>query len=252
LQVSIVIIWLAIPIASYFLVQNDYAHYHEFSREQRQDCEKRARVLGRYCRLFSSRASQVPTIIDGDSRQVWQTRWTQIRRDYKDENRGLRRTAPEYFPTTDAKLYELEQLIEDQQQAIEEAVRERNAYNRAGGGLELLYQEIHRAAGIAEYYRSIGAYGISDLIDDDVREMEKQYRERTRERKRRQNAMEDALAEADELRKRIINGLEQLDALMTADANSTYPEELKARYQQFNLRRELHALLGLPYKEAAQ
>lgn len=246
------LIWLAIPIASYFLVQDDYAHYHTQSRAQRKDCENRAALLGRYCRLFASRGSQVPAITEGDSRQTWQSRWSQICRDYRDENSGLRRTKPVYYPTTDAKLYELEQLLEDQQQAIEQAVRERNAFNRAGGGLELLFQEIHRAAGIADYYRSIGAYGIADLIDDDVREMEKQYRERTRERNRRQNAMEDALAEANDLRERILDGLVQLKLLMATDASTTYPAELRQRYHEFNLRRELHALLGLPYKEAAQ
>lgn len=245
----IILVWLAVPASAYYFARVDYADYLSQSRIQRADCLGRADVLGRYTRLIGQRADSVAGIVDAESRAIWQSRWHQLERDLTEEQHLLRRDAPQHYPSTDAKLVELEQLLDSQLMAVESAVRERDAYNKAGGGLEDMLLEIKRAEGIADYYRSIGAQGIYELIRDDVRLLEKEYRERLRERAERNRDMEAALTDSKLYRDQILEGLEQIPGKLDADEQITYSRELQQRFNRFSLPYELSRLLGLPMPE---
>jgi len=227
----------------------DYTDYITDSRVQRADCLGRADVLGRYSRLIAERAEQIPSIVDAQSRAVWQSRWRQLQRELEEEQRRLRRSPPQHYPTADAELSELEQLLDSQQLAVDGAVRERDAFNKAGGGLEDLLAEIQRAEGIAEYYRSIGATGIYELIRDDARVLASEYRARTRERSERMRQLEAELATNRECRDEIQDRLLDVPTKITADEQTTYTAELQQRFDRFNLVAEFTRLLGLPVKE---
>jgi hypothetical protein len=244
-KLLIVLIWLAVPVAGYFLARQDYDNYLSASRIQRADCEARVEVLRRYSRLMSMRASQIPGIVDADTRAAWQQQWNIVRRSMEDEQRGLRQDDPIHFPQTDAQLLALEQQLTSQEGAIERAARERDAYIKAGGGLEELAIELERAYGVAEYYRSIGAIGIYQLIRDDIRNWESDYERRLRERNQRARATDDALQEAGRLRDDIQRGVGGINDYLDADQQLTYQAELQVRLARFDLRAALEELIGL-------
>jgi hypothetical protein len=248
-KVLIVLLWLAVPVTGYYLARADYYDYLNQTRVQRADCLNRADVLGRYTRLIGQRASTITTIVDPNSRTYWQSRWRTLKRELSEEQLKLRRDPPVHYAGTDAQLTELEQLLESQREAVEEAVRERDAYNKAGGGLEEMLLEIKRAEGIADYYRSIGAQGIYELIRDDARTLQSEYRERVAERDQRNNKMVEKLAKAEECQSEIIEGLQSIESKLGEDEQTTYSNELRERFDSFSLPRELARVLGLPYKE---
>lgn len=244
-KLLIMLVWLAIPAVGYFLARQDYAEYLSESRIQRADCEARVEVLRRYSRQMSMRASQIPGIVDAETRAAWQQQWNIVRRSLEDEQRGLRLDEPIHFPQTDAQLLALEQQLTSQEGAIERAARERDAYIKAGGGLEELAIELERAYGIAEYYRSIGALGIYQLIRADIRSWEADYERRLSERNSRARAVEEAVAEAGRLRDEIQHSVAGISGYMDADEQQTYQLTLQARLARFDLRSELQALIGL-------
>ena len=244
-KLLIVAIWLAVPVAGYWLARQDYDNYLSASRIQRADCEARVEVLRRYSRLMSMRATQIPGIVDAGTRIAWQQQWNIVRRGMEDEQRGLRQDEPIHFPQTDAQLLALEQQLTGQEGAIESAARERDAYIKAGGGLEELALELDRAYGVAEYYRSIGAIGIYQLIRDDIRNWEQNYERRLKERNGRARATEDALDEAGQLRDDIQQGVSGINDYLDADQQRTYQTELQARLELFDLRATLEELIGL-------
>jgi len=245
----IVLVWLAVPVTGYYLARADYANYLTQSRIQRADCLGRADVLGRYTRLIGQRADDVITIVDSDSRAYWQSRWRQLERDLAQEQRLQNHGELVHYPRTAAQLTALGQLLDNQRAAVEEAVRERDAYNKAGGGLNDMLLEIKRAEGIADYYRSIGAQGIYELIRDDTRLLENEYRERIAERDQRNSNMAQKLVKAEEYKAQIFEGLETVNEKLGEDEQITYSRELRQRFDSFSLPRELTRLLGLPYRE---
>ncbi|GEM_PF-2592793 len=244
-KLLIALIWLAVPVTGYFLARQDYEGYLTSSRIQRVDCEARVEVLRRYSRLMSMRASQIPGIVDAGTRSAWQQQWNIVQRGMEDEQRGLRLSEPIHYPQTDAQLLTLEQQLTSQESAIERAARERDAYIKAGGGLEELAIELERARGVAEYYRSIGAFGIYQLIRDDIRSWEQDYERRLMERNARARATESALDEATQLRDTIQRGVSGIDTYLDADQQLTYQAELQARLARFDLRAALEELIGL-------
>jgi len=249
LRAFILLLWLAVPVSGYLFGRADYAAYLADSHQQRADCLKRADILGRYSRLIATRAALIPDIADSQSRAVWQSRWRQLQRELEDEQRHLRGSPPAHYPTADSQLSALEQLLSSEKTAVDAAVRERDAYNKAGGGLEDLLAEIQRTQGIAEYYRSIGAEGIYELIRDDARVLESEYRARTRERNERMQDLNVELKTVRDCRDEIQDGLLDIPALIKADEQTTYTAELRQRLASFNLVTEVTRWLGLPVRE---
>lgn len=242
----IVVIWLAVPVSGYCLARADYANYLSESQLQRTDCLNRADILGRYTRLIGQQAGRITEVVDANSRAVWQRHWRSLERDLTQEQLKLAHGQSAHYPATDAKLGELEQLLDSQRASVEDALRERDAYNKAGGGLEEMLFEIKRSEGIADYYHSIGAQGIYELIRDDVRQLQSEYRQRLSERDQRNVKMREQLDKANLDQAQIIEGLTAVNSAMAADEQVTYTRELRQRFESFSLPRELSRLLGMP------
>jgi len=249
LKAFILLLWLAVPASAYLFARADYASYITDSRLQRTDCLSRTDILGRYSRLIAERAAQIPSINDSQSRAVWQSRWRQLQRDLEDEQRHLRTNSLQHYPTASAELSQLEQRLNSQREAVDAAVRERDAYNKAGGGLENLLAEIQRTEGIAEYYRSIGAQGIYELIRDDARVLASEYRSRLRERNDRIQEMNIELQTVRDNRDEIQHRLLDIPELIKADEQTTYTAELQQRFDTFDLLKEVTRWLGLPVQD---
>lgn len=243
-KVFILVIWLTVPVVGSYLMRADYEKYHAASRIQRADCEARATALRRYTSLLASSSVRIETIEDVESRVAWQQQWNELTREIESVASGLRTSVPQYYPQTDEQLMWMEQWLSEQQEAIEDAARERDAYNKADGGVMELAREADRARSVADYYHSIGARGIYELIMDDVNQLEKEYRKRLRERQQLSRDVEQMQAEAEQLRIDILSSFAKLDASFKADEQRSYRLELSQRFQEFNLLGELNALLN--------
>jgi len=242
-KVFILVIWLIVPVVGSYLIRADYEEYHAASKIQRADCEARATALRRYTSLLASSSVRIETIEDAETRVAWQRQWNELTREIESVASGLRTSVPQYYPQTDEQLMWMEQWLREQQEAIEDAARERDAYNKAGGGVMELAREADRARNNAEYYRSIGHRGLYDLFMDDANRLEKEHRRRLRERQRLSRAVESMQAEAEQLRVGILSGLAKLETSLKADEQRSYRMELSQRFREFNLLGELIALL---------
>ena len=245
-RLLIVLIWLSVPIAAYFFVQSDRERFNIQSLEQRADCLDREEAIRRYSRLMSLRSVQVHNITNADTRADWRSRFAQITREMENELVVLRGETPVHYPGTDLLLLELEQRLKKQQESIEEAARNRNAYVAAGRDIEDQARNIQVGRDTANYYRSIGAFSIADLIDEDVDIQERQFNKQVQERNRRAELVQESLDRADGQYEAILRELDRIDACLAEDEKLTYQTDLQRRFDEFNLRAELERLMGIP------
>jgi len=242
----IFLVWLSVPVTAYFLVQADQDRFSAKSLVQRGECIDREEAIRRYSRLLSLRTGQVHNITNPDTRAEWQSRFSEITRDMENELRGLRGEVPSHYPSTDLHLLDMEQRLNRQIEAITEAARNRSAYIKAGRDLEDRARDIQIGRDTAAYYRSIGAYSIAEMIDDDVDIRERELNKQVAERNRRARLIQESINQADHFYEDIREDLNLTAKYLAEDEKLTYQMDLRRRFEAFDLRVELARLAGLP------
>lgn len=226
------------------MLQEDRERFETTSRLQRADCSGRMELLRRYSMEMQRQAELIPQLEDPQSRQQWQRQWQDTLRLMERERQQLRLQPPTHYPTTDAKLQELEALLEHQQENTADAALKRDMFNKSTGGIYDLAQQIAYTRGIAEYYRRIGAQSIYLVIMDDLAILEDQYQRRISEINRLAAAVEAALVQARADTKQMLAQLDTVAERMAADEQLTYEQQLSQRFHAFDCREELRKLLA--------
>jgi hypothetical protein len=245
MKALIVLVWLCVPLTGYLLLRQDWQRYDAATRVQRADCLGRSEYLRRYSVELWRQAELVVSIEDTETRVTWQRAMQITEAEMEREGQGLRPVAPTYYPSTDATLLELDKLLTDEQAQIEDAMRRRDAYIKAGGGLLDLARDIDRARSTAQFYQRIGAQGIYLLLMEDLAQLEAQHDKRLSERNRLAQAGIDALDQARKDKDEILRRLDGLKDALAADEQGTYTQALLTRWQKFNLREEIkHIVLS--------
>jgi len=151
-------------------------------------------------------------------------------------------SAKDYFKDAARQMQQLleqEQQLEVLRQAAEDAMRNRDAYLKAGTGMLEMLQDIEDLKAKARYYEHLGARMIYLTYMEELAKLEERYDRLRQERLRRIRAVRDDLDEVDLLEREVERQLQRIPKLMKADENMNYQGYLHQRFATFNLR---HAL----------
>jgi hypothetical protein len=243
-QLLIVVIWLSVPVIAYQMLRADHERYLlEFDR-QFEACEDRRLHVLKFTELYQLRASGIRAIDGSSESLVWQREWSSTTNDAVSEAALLPDEKLNYYPSSEARLIELEDKLELQRHTIEEAARLREAYLKSVDGLTRIAERIDEAQMMADYYRRLGAESIYYLIMEDVAILESRYRDYRQNRQSMLNDSQEAMAESEQLNREIVLGLSEIQTLMASDADRSYNELLVERFRGFNLREELDRLIA--------
>ena len=239
----IMLIWLCVPIAAFYMIKDDKLGYEEELSQQVLFCEERSRHLENYTDLYQVAAATVLSIDTETELQMWQIEWDSIVAMEQEDFLRLSNARMSHYPHTTAKLQDLQILLDEQRNATEEGARLREQYINSAHSLESIAERIDRARATAEYYRRLGAQAIYMLIMEDLAVLEARYKDHRTSRMDLMSDSQEQLLLSDSLSMEIRREISHLDRVISQDTETSYAEMLVERFHDFDLRTELDTLI---------
>jgi hypothetical protein len=243
-KLTILLLWLAVPLCGYAFYRADYARYEQDCLAQRNDCHMRADIVQRYTVYFDRQAQQVPQSNDRDTQRDMERAWSRLQDTLELERKALRTAPPAYFPQADATLKTAEQALADQQKSGEQAMKQHGFALELEQGLLKLEDSIGSMRVAAEYYRREGSASVYYMFQEQLAQFESAYLSRMREH----NMFLDNSATELTKERRYCNEAQRATALLNdklkLDKRLTYQDQLRQRFARFNLGQQLSALLA--------
>ena len=234
-KVTIVLIWLALPLAALLLLRADYERYERELDSQLKYAEARKDMLVRYSSLYETRGREVLAISDPQSRILWEQRFREIGQQMEAEEKNLGSPGLSHYPQT-ADLFEkaVEELVQ-QRDNLRDAGRLQDAFAKSQGNLDELRMEAMDLYWQAEQYRQLGAIDIFIQIQDMLAQVESQINRRDRRRYELTNELTLAMSEANSHRSELRRLLAAMPEQIAKDQGRTYREDLTQRFRNFDL-----------------
>lgn len=240
----ILLLWLAVPICGYAFYRADYARYQQDCQAQRKDCQLRADIIQRYAVYFERQARQIADVSDKYARRDWERAWSRLQDALATERQGLRNSPPAYFPQADALLKTAEQSLSEQQQAAEQALKQRGFALELEQGLLKLEDDIYSLRLAAEYYRREGSASVYYWFQEQLAQLESAYLSRMQEHNMFLDNSANELAKARRLSSDTQRATAQVSEKLKLDERRTYQDQLRERFGSFNLGEQLTTLIS--------
>jgi len=234
-KVTIVLIWLALPLVALLLLSADYARYERERAAQLKYAEAQKDLLLRYSMLYDNRGREVLAITDPQSRINWEERFREIGQQFEAEQHNLGSPGLSHYPQTAALFTKANDELAQQRDNLRDAGRLQDAFSKSQGNLDDLRQEAMDLYWQAEQYRQIGAIDIFIQIQDMLAQVEGQINRRDRRRFELTNDLTVAMSNANAHRSELHRLLASLPDELAKDKGRTYREDLSQRFHNFDL-----------------
>ena len=243
-KLTILLLWLAVPICGYYFYRADYARYEQDCQAQRQDCHLRADIVQRYAVYYDRQAQQIADVTDRYTQRDWNRAWSRLQDAMELERKAIRSSPPLYFPQADETLNASEQALADQQQAGEQAMKQRGFALELEKGLADLEDSIYQMRMASEYYRREGSASVYYLFQEQLAQFEAAYYTRMQEHNMFLDNSRSDLAKERRLSRDAQQATALLDEKLKLDEKRTYQDQLRQRFAKFNLGEQLSRLLS--------
>jgi hypothetical protein len=252
-RVTIVLIWLALPLAALLLLRADYERYERERDDQLRYAQAEKDILHRYSELYDNRGREVLAITDPQSRINWEERFREIGLNMEAEEKNLGSPGLSHYPRTADLFQKASAELEQQRDNLRDAGRLQDAFSKSQGNLDDLRQEAMDLYYQGEQYRTIGAFDIFVQIQDMLAQIESQINRRDQRRFELTNQLTVAMSEANSHRSELTRLLASLPDELAKDQGRTYREDLAQRFQNFDLLGTMkHLVSGPESAQAAQ
>lgn len=248
---SILLIWLSVPLAAYYFASNSYTQYQETEQAQLgilSDWESYLRVN---TALLSRESQGLGRVMVLGERAEWKASWDEAVRQLEQERSRLPKAKATHYPLSQKKLEELDRQLDEMIDLVEEADRLLHDSLRLRISIEQLVSQMDSARATADYYEQIRAHGIHRMLLDDLELMNQAYRQRWNDMRRAERLSSARLGEARRAADTLLEELGMLPELRREDAQQTYRSDLQQRLEEFNLQEELWDLTAGEDTEAA-
>jgi hypothetical protein len=242
-KVTIVLIWLALPLAALLLLRADYERYERELDSQLRYATAYKDVLVRYSTLYDNRGREVLAITDPQSRINWEQRFREIGQQLDAERKTLGSSGLSHYPQTAALFARANEELAKQRDNLQDASRLQDAFSKSQGNVDELRAEAWDLYWQAEQYRQIGAAEIFYQIQDMLAQLESQISRRDRRRFELTNELTLAMNQANTHRAELRDLLATLPQELAKDQGRTYREDLAQRFRNFNLVQSVKQLI---------
>lgn len=243
-KVFIVLLWLSVPVCGTLLVRADVQRFDAQSAAQRELAAQYSAELSRHSAAVMREARRI-------SRQQGERGMLQWRRDWQVLRRGIERdiaafdNAPlGYCPATSGMLLEQRATLSRLMDKAESGARDQEYLLRSEQLLSQMAEEQNMLRWYSRQYQQMpGGRGIYLNLQDELAKQETRYQSQHRERSRLRQAVSEQLAAAEQDERVLQAALSRSSILLAQDASQTYLEDMRERWQRFDLKDEIAALL---------
>ena len=244
-------IWLSVPLAAYHFASQNYEKYLEAEQRQLRALSAQESYLRVHTSALTAKSAEIRGLNVQSQRMQWKREWQALVDDREHERALLSAGETTHYPLTQQRLTELDQKLDDLQKQVERADNYHYDAIRLRSSIEQLVAQIDAARANAYYFERIRAWGIHDLLLDDIGQMEDTYNQRWRDLRRAEQVSASKLGEAERTSREILRVINDIDSLKQADSQEAYQSDLSRRLDEFNLVRELRKLATGDDAEAA-
>lgn len=240
----ILLIWAVVPVALGVLVREDMAHFALESEQQARACRARSRDLALFAHNLIGQAREVESERTEFDLNQWQRNWRDA---VRAKERALAAYAQQPFdhcPATNKLLMYQEQRLGELVNAIAGAARDQQYYIRGEDAMAQIEQDLEVLTWQNNYYRSMpGARGVYFYLQEELARVETRFNAQTREQDRLQRSIASQLKDAERKASELLHDLEQTDQLLAKDGGASYSDDVRSRWQRFDLREQVVMLL---------
>jgi hypothetical protein len=242
-RVLIVLVWLTVPVAALWLLRSDYERYQLESQRQLEYCRARSDHLLYFTNMMGKQAEEIRRMYQPEDRPKWEREWRDLEAQENQAAVRLGTVSLNLLPLSEQVLSHAQSELIAMKSHIETAAQRKDAFNKAGSGLDDVQERIFGLQGQAEWYRRVGALGIYLELQEAIARYEETLDRQLSARRQLDMEAGKALAEADNLQRSIQRELGHLPDKITEDRKQTYREQLARRMRSFDPRRELRELI---------
>jgi hypothetical protein len=243
-KIFIVLIWLSIPFCAAALLNADMKRYEAESIKQARSCRTRADQLSRSTAVLSRQALKLGDVSDGFHLRQWRRDWTSVRHEVDKELPQMASSSLSHYAATAALLQTQEDGLKKVTKAAEDAAKDWDYYLRGQEVLLELAGGIDQTRRQARFYRMLpNGRGIYLLLQEQLATLESRYQAQDQEQSRLYQKVRQRLTDADQDSRNIQHALSRVPDRMAEDEKRTYVESIRARYERFDVREALAAML---------
>jgi hypothetical protein len=243
-KLFIVLVWLTVPAALGLLLQADREHYAADSAAQRSACLERIDLLKRHTTLLSGQAARLAEVEDQSRLQTWRITWSSLKGQYARDLPPLRLQELSHYPATALALDDQAAALQELQDTVDTAGRNREYYLRGAEAMNQVAEEIDYLNYQAQRYRMYGAEGVYFLLQDRLAQAEARFQHQQHEQQRLQDAVHNGLSQARHQAAQIQSALDLADGEIAQDEKVTYVDAMRQRFAAFDLKSALSELLA--------
>jgi hypothetical protein len=243
-KLVILLIWAMVPVALGVLVREDIAHFTAASRQQAQACRARSRDLALYTRNLIGQAREVEFERTEFDLNQWQRNWRDTVRAKERAFKSYTQQRFDHCPATNRLLAAQEQRLQDLTSSVSSVARDQQYYIRGEDALAQIEQDIEVLTWQNNYYRSMpGGRGVYFYLQEELARVETRFDAQRREQDRLQSSVATQLRDTERTASQLLRDLEQTDQLLAQDGSASYVDDVRLRWEHFDLRKQVVMLL---------
>ncbi|MCB1216169.1 hypothetical protein KDL44_02175 [bacterium] len=250
-KLSILLIWLSVPLAAYHFATRSYSEYQRIEQDQLRVLDDWESYLRSHTGALTAQSRETTRVLVPGERDEWKQDWRALVAAREAERARLPKLRASHYPLSIQRLQDLDSRLEDLQEDIERAEQYWFDSIRIRGSIEQLVSQIDSARSTADYYERIRAHGIHRMLLDDISLMEDALRQRWNDLRRAEQQASGRLSDAQRDSRGMFDDMDELRELRRRDTEESYQADLQQRLEEFNLAEELRKLAAGDDADAA-
>jgi hypothetical protein len=238
-----VLVWLTLPLVGGLMLRADYRHYMSDAATQKQavgDWQSYYRIVSKDALHLSKDVTSPYTFMSLPS---WRRRLKSYENDNSVRRDLLYQGTLSHYPATAEQFEQIEELSDQQYQALVDAAAARENYERLGDSVRELEQQLVILEQYSRYYEVFGEWEMYQLVQSELAKAEAASRQRRQKRNDTVNELQALAHKVETTAGEIAQRLDRLDVKIDEDESLTYAQNLKTRLLAFDLKGELRTLI---------